>query len=158
MEDDLPPGAAAEENPGDLSSVDTDDHSDESRWPVRSAVVTETCLDTLLEVTLVRCNSCGRTSSPTTDRVSMSFTVKWVRKHRLPSGQSFGIVIVVFFFYCWIMTVYLGYRCQSYRSIPNFSLHFNILAFLWAQTIISKRMNHFLGTSNAQVLTAKFVI
>ena len=99
VEDDLPPGAAAEENPGDLSSVDTDDHSDESRWPVRSAVVTETCLDTLLEVTLVRCNSCGRTSSPTTDRVSMSFTVKWVRKHRLPSGQSFGIVIVVVFFF-----------------------------------------------------------
>ena len=80
--EDLPPGVAAEEEDiGDLPSAEASDGpSDASRWPVRSAVLTETCLEGLLELTLVRCR-CGRTCASTVDRVSMTFVVNWVRRH-----------------------------------------------------------------------------
>ncbi|XP_043201887.1 segmentation protein Runt-like isoform X4 [Amphibalanus amphitrite] len=60
----------------DDSDGDREGGGDCRRLPVRTAVLTEPCLDGLLELARVRCH-CGQTCPPTVQRVRMAFNVEW---------------------------------------------------------------------------------
>ncbi|KAF0303734.1 hypothetical protein FJT64_024332 [Amphibalanus amphitrite] len=82
-ERDIQPSTEEETEEESVSDGDVDDSDgdregggDCRRLPVRTAVLTEPCLDGLLELARVRCH-CGQTCPPTVQRVRMAFNVEW---------------------------------------------------------------------------------